>query len=120
MTQLMLITGPSGSGKTTLSEDLVRALPEVMKFVTDTTRDVRPGERHGEDYYFNRPEDFQKRINWNDFFEYQEVFKDKFYGFSRRELERFKRYEKTPIAAADVEGTLKFMRKIDRGFIDLT
>jgi guanylate kinase len=61
-------------------------------------------------------EDFQKKIKWNDFFEYEEVFPSMFYGFSRKELERFK--NKLPICAVDVNGALKFLGKRN-GFIDL-
>ncbi len=68
--QLVVVSGPSGSGKSSI----VRAVIESHKVdsvlsVSETTRDPRPGERHGVDYFFTTPEDFQLAIERHEFLE---------------------------------------------------
>jgi guanylate kinase len=75
---LFVISAPSGAGKTTLISSL-RQKQDFVYSVSCTTRAPRPGEVHGEDYFFLSQEDFQKHIAAGDFLEYAEVH-GRFYG----------------------------------------
>ena len=75
---LFVISAPSGAGKTTLISSL-RQKQDFVYSVSCTTRSPRPGEVHGEDYFFLSQEDFQKHIDAGDFLEYAEVH-GRFYG----------------------------------------
>ena len=75
---LFVISAPSGAGKTTLISSL-RQKQDFVYSVSCTTRTPRPGEVHGEDYFFLTQEDFQKHIAAGDFLEYAEVH-GRFYG----------------------------------------
>lgn len=68
----MVVSGPSGSGKTTLCRQLADR-GEVVYSTSCTTRQPRPGEVHGRDYYFLTTEEFQEHVARGDFFEYAQV-----------------------------------------------
>lgn len=83
-----MLSGPSGSGKTTICHKLAEN-PKVEVAVSATTRPKRPGEKDGEDYLFMTREEFETRIENNEFVEYNEVFgNNSLYGSLRREVER--------------------------------
>lgn len=69
---LFVLSAPSGAGKTTLTTAL-RERPDIVYAVSCTTRAPRPGEVHGENYFFLTPEEFHTRIQAGDFLEYAEV-----------------------------------------------
>jgi guanylate kinase len=69
---LFVISAPSGAGKTTLISAL-RQKPDFIYSVSCTTRAPRPGEVHGEDYFFLGEEEFQRHIENSDFLEHAEV-----------------------------------------------
>lgn len=71
---LFVISGPSGVGKTTIAEFVLRLDSSIQKFVTCTTRNMRPGERNGVDYHFLSKEEFIAHVNAGDFIEYSEVY----------------------------------------------
>lgn len=85
---LVVVSGPAGSGKSTLVERLIQENPEsARRAVTATTRNPRPGEKHGEDYYFLKREEFQAMIDAGEFLEYTE-FNGNLYGTPRHSLDR--------------------------------
>ena len=69
---LFVISAPSGAGKTTLITTL-RQKPDFEYSVSCTTRPPRPGERHGEHYFFLDSKTFSEHINNGDFLEFAEV-----------------------------------------------
>ena len=77
--QLFIISAPSGAGKTSLVKALVDAHAAVVVSVSHTTRDMRPGEADGVNYFFTSYKDFLQMIKNNEFLEYAKVF-DHFYG----------------------------------------
>lgn len=83
---LAVLSGPAGSGKTTLAERLIRNDPKIRRAVTATTRQPRPGEQDGVDYYFLSREEFQRRIANDEFLEYT-VFNGNYYGTPHKELD---------------------------------
>lgn len=75
---LFVVSAPSGAGKTTLTTAL-RQKPDFVYSVSCTTRAPRPGEVHGEDYYFLGEEEFRTRVAAGEFLEHAEVH-GRFYG----------------------------------------
>jgi guanylate kinase len=84
---VLVITGPSGVGKGTLIRLLLDRFPRMKLSVSATTRGPRPGEEDGVDYHFLSPEEFQERIEGDEFLEWAEYAGNR-YGTLRSELER--------------------------------
>lgn len=80
---LIIISSPSGAGKTTLARRLLSEFPELSFSVSYTTRPPRVGERHGIDYYFVSPDEFQGMVNRGEFAEWAQVHGNR-YGTSRQ------------------------------------
>ena len=87
MRGILVITGPSGVGKGTLIRLLLDRFPRMALSISATTRAPRPGEEHGIDYWFLSPEEFQRRIEGDDFLEWAEYAGHR-YGTLKSELER--------------------------------
>ncbi len=82
---LFVVSAPSGAGKTSLCKGIVKKVPNLSYSVSFTTRAPRPGEVHGQDYFFVDAESFRERIDKNDFVEWAEVHGN-LYGTSRELL----------------------------------
>ncbi len=80
--KLIIFSAPSGAGKSTIVQWLMKEHPELkLAFsISCTTRQPRGAEKDGVEYIFLCPEAFKKKINDNDFLEYEEVYTDRFYG----------------------------------------
>ena len=76
---LMAVSGPSGVGKGTIVKTLLSRRDDVVESVSCTTREPREGEIHGKHYFFLSHEEFKRRIEENDFLEYDEHFGN-YYG----------------------------------------
>ncbi|HAP70552.1 MAG TPA: guanylate kinase, partial [Flavobacteriales bacterium] len=82
--KLIIFSAPSGSGKTTLVHHLLSKPELKLAFsVSATSREKRPNEIHGKDYYFLTPDEFRTRIDKNEFLEWEEVYENQFYGTLR-------------------------------------
>ena len=101
---LMVVSGPSGVGKGTLVKTLIKRRADVVESVSCTTRAPREGEVHGREYYFLDKEEFLKRIEENDFLEYDEHFGN-FYGTPKSFVQETLK-EKSVILEIDVVGAL--------------
>jgi guanylate kinase len=100
---LILISAPSGGGKTTLCNLLLEACPGMTRAVTCTTRDPRPGEKNGVDYYFLDAENFLKRLQAGHFLEHATVYGHS-YGLLRQELLGKLREGRDVLLNVDVQG----------------
>jgi len=107
--KLIIVSAPSGAGKTTIVKHLLNSDLNLDFSVSATTRSPRPGERDGEDYYFFSIEEFMKRVRNNEFVEWEEVYKDLYYGTLKSELERIWANGQNVLFDVDVKGgiTLK-------------
>ena len=85
--QVFVLAAPSGGGKTSLIRALIEQDRSLRPSVSHTTRPARPGEQHGEHYYFVSEEDFRELIDEGAFLEYALVFGD-YKGTSKNEVER--------------------------------
>ena len=71
---LFIISAPSGTGKTTLCKQLATNLPGLWHSISYTTRKPRPGEKHGQDYYFIGEQTFREMVDRNEFVEWAHVY----------------------------------------------
>ncbi len=84
---MLVVSSPSGAGKTTLCDGLQKAYPDLKMSVSVTTRAPRPGEKHGEDYYFLSIEEFKKMQADGGLLESARVF-DNYYGTPKGPVEQ--------------------------------
>jgi len=98
-----VVTGPSGVGKTTIMERVLERDDQLTYSVSHTTRDKRPGEVNGEDYYFVDREKFEGCRDDGRFLEWAEIYGD-YYGTSREEIEKIKSEGRDPFMDIDVQG----------------
>ena len=105
--KLIVFSAPSGSGKTTIVRHLLKQDELKLDFsISATSRDPRPNEVDGKDYYFLSLEDFKKKIKNDEFLEWEEVYRDNFYGTLKAEVERIWEKGKHVIFDIDVVGGL--------------
>lgn len=109
--KLIVITAPSGAGKTTIARHLLEAYPTLEFSVSATTRTRRPDEVHGKDYYFLTEEQFKLRISNQSFAEWEEVYKDTFYGTLKDEIEGIWKTGKTVLFDVDVKGAMNLKKQ---------
>ena len=83
---MYVLSSPSGAGKTTLSKRLISMNPDLVLSVSYTTRQPRPGEDHGVDYYFTDEATFLEKAGAGDFHEWAKVF-DHYYGTPKAEVD---------------------------------
>ncbi len=103
--KLIIVSAPSGAGKTTIVKYLLTAVPKLEFSVSACSRPKRPGETNGKDYYFLSADEFKKKISNNKFVEWEEVYKDHFYGTLKSEVERILEHNNV-IFDVDVKGGL--------------
>ena len=82
---LFIVAAPSGGGKTSLVKQLLSDMEEIVVSVSHTTRQKRPGETHGVDYFFIDDQTFNQMITDNAFVEHANVF-ERFYGTSAAQI----------------------------------
>jgi guanylate kinase len=102
--KIVILCGPSGSGKTTITKHLLQMNPVLAFSISATTRNKRSNEKDGKDYHFLRVEDFKNKIKEDAFVEFEEVYKDVFYGTLKSELEQIWKKQKIPVLDIDVIG----------------
>ncbi|MDR1097927.1 MAG: guanylate kinase [Tannerella sp.] len=100
----VIFSAPSGSGKSSVIHYLLRQGLPLQFSISATSRAPRGNERDGVDYYFFTPEEFRSHIENGDFLEYEEVYKDKFYGTLKSEVERITGAGKSVVFDVDVVG----------------
>ena len=88
MGKLVIFSAPSGAGKSTIVNYLLSQNLNLQFSISATSRMPRGEEKHGCEYYFHSPEEFRTKIDKEEFLEYEEVYKDKFYGTLKSEVER--------------------------------
>ena len=110
--KLIVFSAPSGSGKTTIVRHLLQQPELNLKFsVSAATREPRGQEIHGTDYYFISLHDFKNHIKAEEFVEWEEVYRDNFYGTLKSEVERIWAEGKNVIFDIDVAGGLRIKKK---------
>nr|WP_315179156.1 guanylate kinase [uncultured Flavobacterium sp.] len=110
--KLIVFSAPSGSGKTTIVRHLLSKEDLNLEFsISAASRVPRGEEVNGKDYYFMSTEEFKKHIKNEDFLEWEEVYRDNFYGTLKSEVERIWAKGKNVIFDIDVSGGLRIKHK---------
>ena len=110
--KLIIFSAPSGSGKTTLVRHLLAQDELNLAFsVSATSRAPRGDEQEGVHYYYKTAEEFKQHIKNEDFIEWEEVYRDHFYGTLKSEVERLWAQGKHVIFDIDVAGGLRIKKK---------
>lgn len=109
--KLIIFSAPSGAGKTTIVHHLLKVFPDLEFSVSACSREMRKGEEFGVDYYFLSVDEFKERIANNEFVEWEEVYKDNFYGTLKTEIERIWKKGKHVIFDVDVIGGLNLKKQ---------
>lgn len=97
----IIFSAPSGSGKTTIVQHLLKKFPQLEFSVSACSRELRTGEVNGKDYHQLGIEGFKQNINEDAFIEWEEVYKDNFYGTLKSEIQRI--WDKDNIVIFDVD-----------------
>ncbi len=113
--KLIIFSAPSGSGKTTIVRYLLEQPELNLAFsVSATSRSRRGKEKQGEHYYFMKLSEFKQHIKKDDFLEWEEVYRDNFYGTLKSEVERLWAEGKNVIFDIDVAGGLRIKKKFPK------
>jgi guanylate kinase len=110
----IVVSAPSGAGKSSICQRLLQACPEIKFSVSYTSRPPRPNEINGKDYYFISRDEFQRRIDQNEFVEWIENY-GQLYGTSIKAMEDF--FQKGNDLLLDIEprGAKKIKQKFKKG-----
>ncbi len=108
---LIVLSAPSGCGKTTVVDRLLMRHADWQRSVSVTTRKQRPGEKHGEDYFFVTMEEFEAMKSRGELLEYAPVF-DHYYGTPKKAVMDAVQVGKRVILAIDVQGVQSIMASL--------
>lgn len=109
--KLIVFSAPSGSGKTTIVRHLLGIEKLNLEFsISATSRELRGEEVDGEDYYYLSLKEFKNKIKAEEFLEWEEVYRDNFYGTLKSEVERIWSKGKHVIFDIDVVGGIDIKR----------
>ncbi len=110
--KLIVFSAPSGSGKTTIVHHLLTHPELKLDFsISATSRPARGQEENGKDYYFISADEFKKHIENHDFIEWEEVYKNNFYGTLKSEIRRIWSNGQHVIFDIDVKGGLNIKQQ---------
>ena len=110
---VVVVTGTSGAGKGTLEKILLRRMPDVFELaVSATTRERRPAEMHGREYYFLSEEEFEHLVQDDDFLEYVDLPWGARSGTLRSEIDRIQGEGKVPLLDLETDGALRVKETI--------
>ncbi|HCD76892.1 MAG TPA: guanylate kinase [Prevotella sp.] len=105
MGKLIIFSAPSGSGKSTIINRLMQHPELHLAFsISCTSRPPRGTEKNGVEYFFLTPEEFRERIQNDEFLEYEEVYKDRFYGTLKQQVETQAARGENVVFDVDVKG----------------
>ncbi|MBQ6070148.1 MAG: guanylate kinase [Bacteroidales bacterium] len=108
--KVIIVSAPSGAGKTSIVRHLLQAVPKLQFSISATTRAKRDYETDGKDYYFITSDEFKKRLDNDEFLEWQEVYENQYYGSLKSEVERIWQNGQTVIFDVDVLGGLNIKK----------
>ncbi|MFI5153864.1 MAG: guanylate kinase [Chitinophagales bacterium] len=104
--KIIIITAPSGAGKTSITHFLLKKFPKLGFSVSAATRAQRSYEENGKDYYFISADEFKRRIQNQEFVEWEMVYEGKYYGTLKSEIQRIWKNDQVPVLDIDVKGAI--------------
>ncbi len=107
---LIVVSGFSGAGKGTLVKKLVQEYDNYALSISATTRNPRPGEEDGREYFFIQKEEFEQKIAENGLIEYA-CYCDNYYGTPRAYVEKQLADGKDVILEIEIQGALKVRKQ---------
>ena len=110
--KLLIFSAPSGSGKTTLVKYIMKEIENLSFSISATSRPPRGKEKDGKDYYFMSADEFRKKIDSDDFVEWEEVYSERYYGTLKAEVERIRNKGQNVVFDVDVVGGLNIKKKL--------
>ncbi|MCB2086783.1 MAG: guanylate kinase [Sphingomonadaceae bacterium] len=113
---MFILSSPSGAGKTTISHKLLGADDDIRLSVSATTRPKRPGEVDGIDYHFVSDEKFDRMVEEDDFYEWAEVFGNK-YGTPKGYIRKGLKQGEDFLFDIDWQGTQQLKQKDDQDVV---
>jgi guanylate kinase len=102
--KIIIFSAPSGCGKSTLISHLMTQGLNLYFSISATSRPPRGAEQHGVEYFFLSPEEFRERIERGEFLEYEEVYRDRYYGTLKAQVEKQLSEGQNIILDVDVKG----------------
>jgi len=111
-TLVLVVTGTSGAGKGTLEKILLERMPEIELAVSATTREQRPGELNGREYWFITPEKFERLVEDGEFLEYVDLPWGARSGTLRSEIDRIQANGRVPLLDLETDGALRVQETI--------
>ena len=109
--KVVIFSAPSGAGKTTIVKALLATQERLSFSVSACSRAPRGQEIDGKDYHFIGVSGFKSKIHNNEFVEWEEVYKDHFYGTLKTELNLIWRNNKSVVFDVDVVGGVNLKKK---------
>ena len=110
MSKIIIFSAPSGSGKSTIINYLMQQGLNLHFSISATSRPPRGQEKHGVEYFFLTPEEFRNHIEHGDFLEYEEVYKDRYYGTLREQVDLQLERGENVVCDVDVLGGINIKR----------
>jgi len=117
--KVIIISAPSGSGKTTIAKFLTTQNLNLFFSISACSRKKRENELDGKDYHFLKIEDFKKRIKRGDFLEWEEVYKNRFYGTLKKNVYDKLGAGKNVIFDVDVKGAISLKNFFNRDALSI-
>lgn len=117
--KIIIFSAPSGSGKTTILQRVLPKYKNLSFSISATSRAPRGVEKDGVEYYFLTIEEFRKKIERNDFVEYEEVYASQYYGTLRSELDRIWGLGEHIIFDIDVKGACNIKKQYPQNSISI-
>ena len=106
----IIFSAPSGAGKTTIVRYLLSKIESLEFSISACTRAPRGNEKNGQDYYFLSVGEFKKKIEAEEFIEWEEVYHDHYYGTLKEEIERIWSKKHSALFDVDVMGGIKLKK----------
>jgi guanylate kinase len=109
---VVVVTGTSGAGKGTLEKRLLERMPELELAVSATTREQRPGEQNGREYWFITPENFERLVEDEEFLEHVDLPWGARSGTLQSEIDRIQANGRVPLLDLETDGALRVQETI--------
>jgi guanylate kinase len=117
--RIIIITAPSGAGKTSITHYLLKTFPQLAFSISASTRKPRDFEKDKVDYYFVSEKEFQKKIQQDEFVEWEMVYEGKYYGTLKSELRRIWDFGKIPLLDIDIKGAIHVQKQYPKNSLSI-